>query len=64
MGVEYNDLGEECESIKEIHRRGNSDVFKNKVFSLSSGVHGKEGESEKRELGTGATMEEKLWSVN
>jgi hypothetical protein len=45
MRVDYNSIGEECESIKESHKGGNSYGLGTTVFgqsSLSMGVEDKE----------------------
>ena len=51
MGVEYNQLGEECESRKESHKRG-----------IGMGWD-RSRRRENRELGVGATMEGEFWST-
>jgi hypothetical protein len=60
MGVEYNRLGEECESRKASHKRGIPYGLEREVLGVSQGFV---QEREKKELGVGATMEGGLWSV-
>ena len=51
MGVEYNHLGEECESIKANHKRGICMGWDN------------DQRGEERDLGDSAAMEGEMWSV-
>ena len=62
MGFEYNNLGEECESRKANHKRGNLYGLEGGRF-LSVKFCAWKGRREKeRELGAGATMEGEIWS--
>jgi hypothetical protein len=58
MGVEHNQLGEEWDSRKASHKRGNPYGLGQQSGTISFCVREKE-----REPGDGATMEGELWSI-
>jgi hypothetical protein len=62
MGVEYNQLGEECELRKASHKRGNLHGLKEQLVAVKF-VHGKKGREKESELGAGAAVEGEFWSV-